>query len=107
MLNSSVHRHTFTSTKTLNHCYTTVKNCHKAVTLFPFEKSDHAAILLMPKYKQHGPMVGWTNQWPLYRIHSSEDINMFTVAVVGFKEKLADDTFHKTMKRLSGAMVRK
>lgn len=52
---------------------------------------------------------GWTDQsvaalqdalddWDMFR-HSSNDINMFPEAVVGFIGKLADDTVHKTIIR--------
>ena len=38
--------------RTLDHCYSPFKDGNKAKSLPPFGKSDHAAIFLMPKYKQ-------------------------------------------------------
>ncbi|KAL0152385.1 hypothetical protein M9458_052108, partial [Cirrhinus mrigala] len=102
--------------RTLDHCYTTVKDAYKAQSRPPFGKSDHAAIFLMPKYKQRlkrevpvqREVTRWTDQsvaalqdalddadWDMFR-NSSNDINVFTEAVVGFIGKLADDTALKT-----------
>ncbi|KAI2646120.1 hypothetical protein H4Q32_023831 [Labeo rohita] len=78
-------------------------------------KSDHAAIFLMPKYKQRlkqdvpvqREVARWTDQsvatlqdalddadWDMFRL-SSDDINVFTEVVVGFIGKLTDDTIQK------------
>ncbi|KAK1789101.1 hypothetical protein P4O66_015048 [Electrophorus voltai] len=38
--------------RTLDHCYTPYKDSYKAPAHPPFGKSDHAAIFLLPKYKQ-------------------------------------------------------
>ncbi|KAI5093844.1 epidermal growth factor receptor kinase substrate 8-like protein 3 [Silurus meridionalis] len=99
--------------RTLDHCYTTFKNSYKAQLRPPFGKSD--AIFLMPIYnqrlKQEAPVqrevAHWTDQsvaalqdaldyadWDMFR-RSSDDVNMFTEAVVGFIGKLADDTVQK------------
>ncbi|KAK3546380.1 hypothetical protein QTP70_026166 [Hemibagrus guttatus] len=109
--------------RTLDHCYTTIKDGYKAQSCPPFGKSDHAAIFLMQKYKQRlkqevpaqREVARWTDQlgtalqdtlqdalndaeWDMFW-HSSEDINVFTEAVVGFIGKLADDTVQKTIIR--------
>ncbi|KAI5629002.1 gastrula zinc finger protein XlCGF28.1-like [Silurus asotus] len=102
--------------RTLDHCYTTLKNGYKAQSRPPFGKSDHAAIFLMPVYKQRlkqeapvqREVTRWTDQsvaalqdalddadWDMFR-RSSDDVNMFTEAVVGFIGKLTDDTVQKT-----------
>ncbi|KAI5613979.1 gastrula zinc finger protein XlCGF28.1-like [Silurus asotus] len=101
--------------RTLDHCYTTFKNSYKAQLRPPFGKSDHAAIFLMPVYKQRlkqeapvqSKVARWTDQsvaalqdalddadWDMYR-RSSDDVNVFTEAVVGFIKKLTDDTVQK------------
>jgi len=49
------HQHITCATRgeiTLDHCYTTFKRGYKAASLPPFGKSDHAAIFLLPEYKQ-------------------------------------------------------
>ncbi|KAK1806281.1 hypothetical protein P4O66_000150 [Electrophorus voltai] len=38
--------------RTPDHCYTPYKDSYKALAHPPFGKSDHAAIFLLPKYKQ-------------------------------------------------------
>ncbi|KAI5616827.1 gastrula zinc finger protein XlCGF28.1-like [Silurus asotus] len=102
--------------RTLDHCYTTLKNGYKAQSRPPFGKSDHAAIFLMPVYKQRlkqeapvqREVTRWTDQsvaalqdalddadWDMFR-RSSDDVNMFTEAVVGFIGKLTDDMVQKT-----------
>ncbi|KAI5609680.1 gastrula zinc finger protein XlCGF28.1-like [Silurus asotus] len=101
--------------RTLDHCYTTFKNSYKAQSRPPFGKSDHATIFLMPVYKQRlkqeapvqREVARWTDQsvaalqdalddadWDMIR-RSSDDVNMFTEAVVGFIGKLTDDTVQK------------
>ncbi|KAI5106658.1 gastrula zinc finger protein XlCGF28.1-like [Silurus meridionalis] len=101
--------------RTLDHCYTTFKNSYKAQSRPSFGKSDHAAIFLMPVYKQRlkqespvqREVARWTDQsvaalqdalddadWDMFW-RSSDDVNMFTEAVVGFIRKLADDTVQK------------
>ncbi|KAI5619032.1 hypothetical protein C0J50_21063, partial [Silurus asotus] len=101
--------------RTLDHCYTTFKRSYKAQSRPPFGKSDHAAILLMPVYKQRlkqeapvqREVARWTDQsvaalqdalddadWDMFR-RSSDDVNMFTEAVVGFIGKLMDDMVQK------------
>ncbi|KAI5607308.1 hypothetical protein C0J50_7060 [Silurus asotus] len=101
--------------RTPDHCYTTLKNGYKAQSRPPFGKSDHAAIFLMPVYKQRlkqeapvqREVKRWTDQsvaalqdalddadWDMFR-RSSDDVNMFTEAVVGFIGKLTDDTLQK------------
>ncbi|KAK3534809.1 hypothetical protein QTP86_026082 [Hemibagrus guttatus] len=114
---------TFISTsaheRTLDHCYTTKKDSYKAQSRPPFGKSDHAAIFLIPKYKQwlkqevpaQREFTRWTDQsvaalqdalddadWDMFW-RSSDDINVFTEAVVGFIGNLADDTVQKTIIR--------
>ncbi|KAI5102918.1 hypothetical protein C0J45_6499 [Silurus meridionalis] len=96
--------------RTLDRCYTTFKNSYKAQSRPPFGKSGHAAIFLMPVYKQRlkqREVARWTDQsvaalqdtlddadWNMFR-RSSDDVNMFMEAVVGFIGKLADDTVAK------------
>ncbi|KAI5090955.1 hypothetical protein C0J45_19816 [Silurus meridionalis] len=101
--------------RTLDHCYTTLKISYKAQSRPSFGKSDHAAIFLMPVYKQmlkqEAPIqmevASWTEQsvaalqdalddadWDMFR-RSSDDVKMFTEAVVGFIGKLADNTVQK------------
>ncbi len=49
------HQHVSCPTRgpnTLDHCYSQFKNTYKARSLPAFGKSDHAAILLTPEYKQ-------------------------------------------------------
>ncbi|KAI5628338.1 gastrula zinc finger protein XlCGF28.1-like [Silurus asotus] len=103
--------------RTLDHCYTTFKNSYKAQSRPPFGKSDHAAIFLMPVYKQRlkqeapvqREVTRWTDQsvaalqdalddaaWDMFQ-RSSDDVNMLTEAVVGFIGKLTDDTVQKTL----------
>ncbi|GAA6088506.1 uncharacterized protein LOC120437404 [Tachysurus ichikawai] len=102
--------------RTLDHCYTPFKNSYKAQSRPPFGKSDHAAIFLMPVYKQRlkqeapvqREVARWTDQsvaalqdalddadWDMFKC-SSDDVNMFMEVVVGFVGKLADDTVQKT-----------
>ncbi|KAK3509535.1 hypothetical protein QTP70_001183 [Hemibagrus guttatus] len=105
--------------RTLDHCYTTIKDGYKAQSHPPFGKSDHAAIFLMPNYKQRlkqevpaeREVMRWLDQlvaalqdtlndadWDMFR-RSSDDINVFTGAVVGFIGELADDTVQKMIIR--------
>ncbi|KAK1805843.1 hypothetical protein P4O66_012893 [Electrophorus voltai] len=98
---------------TLDHCYTPYKDSHKALSHPPFGKSDHAAIFLIPKYKQRLKLEApvqrevtcWTEQsvaalqnalddadWDMFR-HSTDDVSEFMEPVVGFIGKLVDDTF--------------
>ncbi|KAK3550800.1 hypothetical protein QTP70_005722 [Hemibagrus guttatus] len=105
--------------RTLDHCYTKIKDGYKAQSHPPFGKSDHATIFLMPKYKQRlkqevlaqRDFVCCTDQsvatlqdalndadWDMFRC-SSDDVNVFTEAVVGFIGKLANDTVQKTIIR--------
>ncbi|KAK1804591.1 hypothetical protein P4O66_020585 [Electrophorus voltai] len=98
--------------RTLDHCYTPYKDSYKALAHPPFGKSDHAAIFLLPKYKQRlkreapvqGEVARWTDQlvaalqdalddadWDMFR-RSTDDVSEFTEAVVGFIGKLVDDT---------------
>ncbi|KAK3545220.1 hypothetical protein QTP70_002065 [Hemibagrus guttatus] len=85
--------------RTLDHCYNTIKDGYKAQSRPPFGKSEHSAIFLMPKYKQRlkqevpaqseGHLVATLQyalddaDWDMFRC-SSDDINVFTEAVVGF-----------------------
>jgi len=49
------HQHIMCATRgerTLDHCYMPFKRGYKAAALPPFGKSDHAAIFLLPEYKQ-------------------------------------------------------
>jgi len=49
------HQHIACATRgerTLDHCYTPFKRGYKAAPLPAFGKSDHAAIFLLPEYKQ-------------------------------------------------------
>ncbi|KAK1784322.1 hypothetical protein P4O66_003519 [Electrophorus voltai] len=108
--------------RTLDHCYTPYKDSYKAPAHPPFGKSDHAAIFLIPKYKQRlkreapvqREVARWTDQsvaalqdaledadWDMFR-RSTDDVSEFTEAVVGFIGKLVDDTIPRiTIKKFS------
>ncbi|KAK1792027.1 hypothetical protein P4O66_001757 [Electrophorus voltai] len=108
--------------RTLDHCYTPYKDSYKALAHPPFGKSDHAAIFLLPKYKQRlkreapvqREVARWTDQsvaalqdalddadWDMFR-RSTDDVSEFTEAVVGFIGKLVDDTIPRiTIKKFS------
>ncbi|KAK1802735.1 hypothetical protein P4O66_021277, partial [Electrophorus voltai] len=108
--------------RTLDHCYTPYKDSYKALAHPPFGKSDHAAIFLLPKYKQRlkreapvqREVTRWTDQsvavlqnalddadWDMFR-RSTDDVSEFTEAVVGFIGKLVDDTIPRiTIKKFS------
>lgn len=112
------HQHIICPTRgdrTLDHCYTQLMERYKSQSRPPLGKSDHSAIFLMPKYKQSlkqealvqrevdGPIGGrtsgdWMTDWDMFR-PSSDNINEFTEAVVGFIGKLEDDTVQKTIIR--------
>ncbi|KAK1797598.1 hypothetical protein P4O66_000791 [Electrophorus voltai] len=98
--------------RTLDHCYTPYKDSYKALAHPPFGKSAHAAIFLLPKYKQRlkweapvqREVVRWTDQsvaalqdalddadWDMFQ-RRTDDVSEFTEAVVGFIGKLVDDT---------------
>ncbi|KAK1796931.1 hypothetical protein P4O66_000895 [Electrophorus voltai] len=98
--------------RTLNHCYTPYKDSYKALAHPPFGKSDHAAIFLLPKYKQRlkreapfqREVKRWTDQsvaalqdalddadWDMFW-RSTDDVSEFTEAVVEFIGKLVDNT---------------
>lgn len=100
----------------LDHCYTMVKDGYRAQSRPPFGKSDHAAIFLMPKYKQRlkqevpvqREVACWTDKsvaalqdalddadWDMFRNSSGDDVSVFTEAVVGLIGKLAKDTVEK------------
>ncbi|KAK1802532.1 hypothetical protein P4O66_004157 [Electrophorus voltai] len=102
--------------RTLDHCYTPYKDSYKALAHPPFGKSDHAAIFLLPKYKQRvkreapvqREVARWTDQsvaalqdglddadWDMF-CRSTDDVSEFTEAVVGFIGKLVDDTIPRT-----------
>ncbi|KAK1804161.1 hypothetical protein P4O66_020205, partial [Electrophorus voltai] len=109
--------------KTLDHCYTPYKDSYKAVAHPPFGKSDHAAIFLIPKYKQRlkreapvqREIACWTDQsvaalqdalddadWDMLR--PSTDVSEFTEAIVGFIGKLVEETSPRaTIKKFDGA----
>ncbi|KAK1788604.1 hypothetical protein P4O66_002679 [Electrophorus voltai] len=75
--------------RTLDHCHTPYKDSYKALAHPPFGKSDHAAIFLIPKYKQRDALDDV--DWDMFR-RSTDDVSEFTEAVVGFIGKLVDDT---------------
>ncbi|KAK1802734.1 hypothetical protein P4O66_021276, partial [Electrophorus voltai] len=102
--------------RTLDHCYTPYKDSYKAQAHPLFGKSDHAAIFLLPKYKQRlkreapvqREVARWTDQsvaalqdalddadWDMFR-RSTDDVSEFTEAVVGFIGKLVEDTIPRT-----------
>ncbi|KAK1783932.1 hypothetical protein P4O66_023099, partial [Electrophorus voltai] len=105
--------------RTLDHCYTPYKDSYKALAHPPFGKSDHAAIFLLPKYKQRlkreapvqREVTCWTEQsvatlqdtlddadWDMFQC-STDDVSIrpeFTEAVVGFIGKLVDHTIPRT-----------
>ncbi|KAK1802035.1 hypothetical protein P4O66_004367 [Electrophorus voltai] len=97
---------------TLNRCYTPYKDSYKALVHPPFGKSDHAAIFLIPKYKQtlkweapvQREVTHWTDQ-SMAALQdalddtdrgSTDDVSEFTEAVVGFIGKLVDNTIPRT-----------
>ncbi|KAK1798194.1 hypothetical protein P4O66_000687 [Electrophorus voltai] len=94
--------------RTLGHCYAPYKDSYKALAHPPFGKLDHAAIFLIPKYKQRlkwealvqREVARWTDQssaalqdalddtdWD-----STDDVSKFMEAVIGFIGKLVDNT---------------
>ncbi|KAK1803662.1 hypothetical protein P4O66_021066, partial [Electrophorus voltai] len=102
--------------RTFDHCYTPYKDSYKTLAHPPFGKSDHAAIFLLPKYKQRlkqeapvqRAVARWTDQsaaalqdalddadWDMFR-RSTDDVSEFTEAVVGFIGKLVDDMIPRT-----------
>ncbi|XP_041841970.1 uncharacterized protein LOC121640325 [Melanotaenia boesemani] len=106
--------------RTLDHCYSPFKEGYKAKPLPPFGKSDHTAVLLMPKYKQKlkqelavvRKATRWTDQseatlqgalesadWDMFRSSAGGDIEEFTEAVMGFIGKLVEDTTPKRIIR--------
>ncbi|KAK1803718.1 hypothetical protein P4O66_021122 [Electrophorus voltai] len=102
--------------RTLDHCYTPYKDSYKALAHPPFGKSDHAAISIIPKYKQRlkreapvqREVARCTDQsvddlqdalddadWDMFR-RSTDDVSEFMEAVVGFIGKLVDDMIPRT-----------
>ncbi|KAK1786183.1 hypothetical protein P4O66_017898 [Electrophorus voltai] len=98
--------------RTLDHCYTPYKDSYKALAHPTFGKSEHAAIFLLPKYKQRlkreapvqREVVRWTDQsvdalddadWDMFW-RSTDDVSEFTEAVEGFIGKLMYDTIPRT-----------
>ncbi|KAK1799610.1 hypothetical protein P4O66_000381 [Electrophorus voltai] len=85
--------------RTLDHCYTPNKDSYKAHP--PFGKSDHAAIFLLPKYKQRlkreapvqREVARLTDQSVAALQDALDDADCeFMEAVVGFIGKLVDNT---------------
>ncbi|KAK0135256.1 hypothetical protein N1851_028913 [Merluccius polli] len=76
---------------TLDHCHSLIKDGCKAQSLLPFDKSDHAAILLMPKYKQRLKQEALDAlsdvAWDIFK-DSSDSIDMFADVVTGFIDTL-------------------
>ncbi|KAK1787161.1 hypothetical protein P4O66_017536, partial [Electrophorus voltai] len=104
--------------RTLDHCYTPYKDSYKALAHPSFGKSDHAAIFLIPKYKQRlkweapvqREVTHWTDQSVAALQDALDDVDWdmfqrsteFTEAVVGFIGKLVDDTIPRiTIKKFS------
>lgn len=106
--------------RTLDHCYTEFKEGYKAQSLPPFSKSDHAAVFLMPRYRQklqHEPPAMreiqlWSEQsesllqdvldsmdWDMFRRSSDDSIKEFTETVLAFIGKLVDDVVPKVTTR--------
>ncbi|KAK1795731.1 hypothetical protein P4O66_001213 [Electrophorus voltai] len=98
--------------RTLDHYYTPYKDSYKALAHPLFGKSDHAAIFLIPKYKQRlkletlvqRKIVSWTDQsvatlqdalddadWDMFW-RKTDDVSKFMEAVAGFIGKLVDVT---------------
>jgi len=94
----------------LDHCYTPFKRGYKAASLPPFGKSDHAAIFLLPEYKQriareavvmreirprsvhvHDDMRDAMSDidWDMFR-SSSSDVSEFTDMVMSFISTVQD-----------------
>ncbi|KAG5284759.1 hypothetical protein AALO_G00030160 [Alosa alosa] len=95
---------------TLDHCYTQFKNSYKEKSLPAFGKSDHAAVFLLPMYKQRSrtdPPVTkevkrWTDQsearlqdalsnvdWEMFKTNSA-DISEFTEVSLSYINMLTD-----------------
>ncbi len=95
---------------TLDHCYSQFKNAYKARSLPAFGKSDHAAILLTPEYKQRlaqeppvkREVTRWSSHseamlqaalddvdWDMFRA-SSSDVSEFTDVAVSFVNTLTE-----------------
>ncbi|KAK1795531.1 hypothetical protein P4O66_001242 [Electrophorus voltai] len=83
--------------RTLNHCYTPHKDSYKPLAHPPCGNSDHAAIFLLPKYKQRLKRETLASlqdalddaDWDMF-CRSTDDVSEFTEAVVGFIGKLVD-----------------
>ena len=60
--------------KTLDHCYTTIKDAYKSLKRAPLGDSDHNTVHLVPRYrqrlKQHKPIVKSVPQWSNTAIQS-------------------------------------
>ena len=95
----------------LDHCYTPFRDCYKATSMPAFDKSDHVAVFLVPKYKQkilqEAPVTKdvqrWSDQsetllqdalenadWEMFRV-SSDDINEFAEVVGSYIHFLIND----------------
>ena len=94
----------------LDHCYTQFRDSYKAKSLPAYGKSDHAAIFLLPKYRQisqrETPVTKevkrWTDQsearlqdalsnvdWEMFQT-TSADINEFTEVALSYINLLTD-----------------
>ncbi|KAK1784239.1 hypothetical protein P4O66_003728, partial [Electrophorus voltai] len=80
--------------RTFDHCYNPYKDSYEAPAHPPFGKSDHAAIFLIPKYKQSVAALDDAD-WDMFR-RSTDDVSRFMGAVVVFIGKLVDDTIPRT-----------
>lgn len=97
--------------RTLDHCYSPFKDAYKASSLPAFGKSDHAAVMLLPKYKQRlrreapstREVSRWSDHseallqdaladvdWDMFR-ESSDSIDEFTDVVTCFISELASN----------------
>ncbi len=107
------HQHVSCPTRgpnTLDHCYTQFKNAYKARSLPAFGKLDHAAIFLIPEYKQRHvqeppverEVTRWFSHseamlqaalddvdWDMFRA-SSSDVNEFTDVALSFVNMLTE-----------------
>ncbi len=98
--------------RTLDHCYSPLRDAYKSVPRPPFGKSDHSSVLLLPAYRQklkrEAPALRtvhcWTDQsdailqdcfdhvdWDMFRAASDDDIEAYSDTVTCFIRKCIDD----------------
>ncbi len=98
--------------RTLDHCYSPLRDAYKSLPRPPFGKSDHSSVLLLPAYRQklkrEAPALRtvhcWSDQsdailqdcfdhvdWDMFRAASDDDIEAYSDTVTCFIRKCIDD----------------